>query len=214
MSGIDVCWGNGDSDLYYWSFNPAGSCPLSKRVAEAFGLPELIPKVKLELERFGDHQYEVTKQFQLFRGYNPSTQEFAKRHRLPLIDIIWPDGKTGPDEDGDSWYDCEEIQDKTRNSNDLYGTPFLDSYWFPAPKEFVKRSLYTQCSECGQQSELSARPWLHGFLPDYELNIWQGQLHSRYSFKERDYFSWSHRPDGVEVKPDRNRSGRRRRNSL
>ncbi|THU97324.1 hypothetical protein K435DRAFT_965546 [Dendrothele bispora CBS 962.96] len=56
------------------------------------------------------------------RGYNPSTQEFAQRHGLPLVDVIWPDGKTGPDEDEDSWYDCQETQDK--NSDDLDETPF------------------------------------------------------------------------------------------
>ncbi|THU97305.1 hypothetical protein K435DRAFT_68425 [Dendrothele bispora CBS 962.96] len=95
-SGIDVCWGNDDNDLYYWSFNPDGSCPLSKRVTEALGLPELIPKAQLWLGKFADYQYEATKQFQLFRGYNPSTQEFAQRHGLPLVDIIWPEGKTGP----------------------------------------------------------------------------------------------------------------------
>ncbi|THU93290.1 hypothetical protein K435DRAFT_670529, partial [Dendrothele bispora CBS 962.96] len=85
-----------DTDLYYWSFNPDGSCPLSKRVTEALGLPELIPEARVWPYKFQDYQYEATKQFQLFRGYNPSTQEFAKRHGLPLVDIIWPDGKTGP----------------------------------------------------------------------------------------------------------------------
>ena len=95
-SGIDICWGSDDNDLYYWSFDPDGSSPLSKRVTEALGLPKLIPEAWLHLEKFSDYQYEATKQFQLFRGYNPSTQEFAQRHGLPLVDIIWPDGKTGP----------------------------------------------------------------------------------------------------------------------
>ncbi|THU95055.1 hypothetical protein K435DRAFT_141050 [Dendrothele bispora CBS 962.96] len=121
-SGIDVCWGNDDNDLYYWSFNPNGSCPLSRRVTEALGLPEFLPKVEFWQRKFADYQYEATKQFQLFRDYNPSTQEFAQRHGLPLVDVIWPDGKTGPDEDGDSWYDCQETQDK--NSDDLHETPF------------------------------------------------------------------------------------------
>ncbi|THU93286.1 hypothetical protein K435DRAFT_861674 [Dendrothele bispora CBS 962.96] len=121
-SGIDVCWGNDDNDLYYWSFNPDGSCPLSKRVIEALRLPELTPNAWLYTATFTDYQYEATKQFQLFQGYNPSTQEFAQKHGLPLVDIIWPEGKTGPDEDGDSWYDCPETQDKT--GNDFYKTPF------------------------------------------------------------------------------------------
>ncbi|THU88220.1 hypothetical protein K435DRAFT_316771 [Dendrothele bispora CBS 962.96] len=111
-SGIDVCWGNDDNDLYYWSFDSDGSGPLSKRVTEVLGLPELIPKARVDTSKFEDYQYEATKQFQLFRGYNPSTQEFAQRHRLPLVDIIWPDSTTGPDKDGDIWYDCQETQDK------------------------------------------------------------------------------------------------------
>ncbi|THU84148.1 hypothetical protein K435DRAFT_412235 [Dendrothele bispora CBS 962.96] len=212
-SGIDVCWGNDGNDLFHWSFNPEGSCPLSKRVAETLGLPELIPNASISTQGFADYQYEATKQFQLFRGYNPSTQEFAQRHGLPLVDIIWPDGKTGPDEDGDSWYDCQETQDK--NGNGLYGTPFPDPSWFPAPKEFVEGLLDTWCSECGQQSELSVTPWLHGFLPDYELDTWQGHLFpiASYIFK-RDYFSWSRCPDDDKVKAGRSISSRNRRNSF
>ncbi|THU88207.1 hypothetical protein K435DRAFT_842244 [Dendrothele bispora CBS 962.96] len=116
--------------------------------------------------------------------------------RFFLMDIIWPDGKTGPDEDGDSWYDCQETQDK--NGNDLYGTPFPDPYWFPAPKEFVKKSLdENMCHH--SLSEFSVGPWLHGFLPDYELDTWQGRLFPSYTIKERDYFFWSRCPDGDEV---------------
>ncbi|THU93284.1 hypothetical protein K435DRAFT_840337 [Dendrothele bispora CBS 962.96] len=210
-SGVDVCWGNDDTDLYYWSFNSDGSHPLSKRVTEALELPELIPRVQLDLDKFADYQYEATKRFQLITGYNPSTQEFAQRHGLPLVDVIWPDGKTEPDEDGDSWYDCQETIDK--NSDDLYGTQFPESpSWFPAPKEFVKKSLDNLCFHL--RPEFCVGPWLHGFLPDYELDTWQGHLLPTYSFEERDYFSWSHRPDGDEVKPDGNRSSRRRRNSF
>ncbi|THV02275.1 hypothetical protein K435DRAFT_963182 [Dendrothele bispora CBS 962.96] len=95
-SEIDVCWGNDDNDLYYWSLDPDGSCPLSKRVTETLGLPEFLPRSELWQQDFADYQYEATKEFQIFRGYNPSTQEFAKRHGLPLVDITWPDGKTGP----------------------------------------------------------------------------------------------------------------------
>ncbi|THU86300.1 hypothetical protein K435DRAFT_970342 [Dendrothele bispora CBS 962.96] len=95
-SEIDVCWGNDDNDLYYWSFDPDGSCPLSKRTTEALGLPELVPKADLYQQKLADYQYEATKQFQLFIGYNPSTQEFAQKHGLPLVDVIWPDGNTGP----------------------------------------------------------------------------------------------------------------------
>ncbi|THU93263.1 hypothetical protein K435DRAFT_559842, partial [Dendrothele bispora CBS 962.96] len=73
---------------YYWSFDPDGSSPLSKRVTEALGLPEFTPKAQLWLYKFADYQYKATRQFQIFRGYNPSTQEFAKRHGLPLVDII------------------------------------------------------------------------------------------------------------------------------
>ncbi|THU97320.1 hypothetical protein K435DRAFT_68613 [Dendrothele bispora CBS 962.96] len=213
-SGIDVCWGNGNNDPYYWSFDPDGSSRLSKRVTEALGLPELIPKAWLQLSECADYQYEATKQFQLFRGYNPSTQEFAQRHGLPLVDIIWPDDKTGLDKDGDMWYDHQETQYK--NSNHLNEpTPPDQSYQFPTPRKIVQELMdENMCPECDYWSELSVKPWLHGFLPDYELNTWQGELFPSYSFKERDYFSWSHCHDGDEVKPDGNRSSRRRRNSF
>ncbi|THU95069.1 hypothetical protein K435DRAFT_798416 [Dendrothele bispora CBS 962.96] len=141
-SGVDVCWGNAANDLYYWSFDPDGSSSLSKRVTEALGLPELIPQVRLYPRKFADYQYEATKQFQLFTGYNPNTQEFAQRHGLPLVDIIWPEGKTGPDKDGDMWYDCQETQDKNSNHLNEPTPPDQSSgYQFPASKKFVKKSL-------------------------------------------------------------------------
>ncbi|THU77974.1 hypothetical protein K435DRAFT_889644 [Dendrothele bispora CBS 962.96] len=146
ISGVELCWGNDGNDPYYWSFDPDGSCLLSKRVTEALGLPQLIARVEPLLQEFADYQYKATKQFQLFRGYNPSTQQFAQRHELPLVDIVWPNGKTGP--------------------------------------------------------EFFASPWLYGFLLDYELYTWQGQLSAQSSLSEDCEFCWFHRPDGDEVKPE------------
>ncbi|THV03765.1 hypothetical protein K435DRAFT_962266 [Dendrothele bispora CBS 962.96] len=219
-SGIDVCWGNDDNNLYYWSFNPDGSCPLSKKATEVLGLPELIPKAWLWLEKFEDYQYEATKQFQLFRGYNPSTQEFAQRHGLPLVDIIWPEGKTGPDKNGDIWYDCQETQDENSDHlNEPIPPAQLSnpSYRFPTPRKIVKQLLdKNMCPECHSWPKFSVKPWLHGFLPDYEFNTWQGELFPRYSFslKDRHSFCWSHCPDGDRAKPGGSRSGRHRGNSF
>ncbi|THU95061.1 hypothetical protein K435DRAFT_859913 [Dendrothele bispora CBS 962.96] len=215
-SGSNVCWGNGDNNFYYWSFDPDGSHPLSKRVTEALGLPKLTPKAELWLDKFADYQYEATRQFQIFRGYNPSTQEFAQRHGLPLVDVIWPDGKTGPDKDGDMWYDCQETQDKKSNYFNESTLPD-QSYQFPSPRKIVEKLFdESMCPECHCWSKFSAKPWLHGFLPDYELNTWQGELIPGYSFslKDRRSFCWSHCPGGDKVKPDRNGSSRRRRNSF
>ncbi|THU97314.1 hypothetical protein K435DRAFT_796614 [Dendrothele bispora CBS 962.96] len=198
LESADVCWGSDENDLYYWSFDPDGSCPLSKRVTEALGLPELIPKA----------------QFQLFRGYNPSTQEFAKRHGLPLLDIIWPEGKTGPDEDGDSWYDCQETQYK--NNNHLNEPTLPDQFYqFPTPRKIFQELLNkNMCPECHSWPKFSVKPWLHGFLPDHELDTWQGHLIPSYPLKERGYFCWFDCPGAGEVNPERNRSNRRQRNSL
>ncbi|THV02278.1 hypothetical protein K435DRAFT_836502 [Dendrothele bispora CBS 962.96] len=221
-SEIDVCWGTDNNDLYYWSFDPDGSWPLSKRVTETLGLPEFLPKSYLWQQDFADYQYEATKKFQVFRGYNPSTQEFAKRHGLPLVDIIWPDGKTGPDKDGDTWYDCQETQDE--NSNDSYRTSFpYQSYRFPAPRKFVNKSLDENLCpahypriypDTHPWPKLSAGPLLHGFLPDHELNTWKGELFPKYLFRGDYSFRWSRCPDGDEVKQGRNGCSRHRRGSI
>ena len=85
-------------------------------------------------------------------------------------------------------------------------------YQFPASKKFVKKQMDEDM--CYHLPVFSARPWLHGFLPDYKLDTWQGHLRLGYLFKERDSFYWIHNPDGDEVKPGRSRSSRRRRNSF
>ncbi|THU97997.1 hypothetical protein K435DRAFT_857125 [Dendrothele bispora CBS 962.96] len=122
--GTDISWGS-DNNLYYWSFDRDGSCPLSKRVTQTLGLPELIAGITLGQQKFEDYQYEATRQFHSLRGYNPSTQQFAEKYGLPLIDIIWLDEKTGPEKDEDPWHDCQETQYK--DSDHLHQNPLPQS---------------------------------------------------------------------------------------
>ncbi|THU98266.1 hypothetical protein K435DRAFT_33223 [Dendrothele bispora CBS 962.96] len=111
------------------------------------------------------------------------------------------------------WYDCRETQDK--NSNHLNKTTLPgQSYQLPTSRKIVQQLLDNMCPECRSWPKFSVKPWLHGFLPDYELNRWQGELLPRYSFKDRHSFCWSHCPDGDGVKPGGSRSIRRRRNSF
>ncbi|THU97292.1 hypothetical protein K435DRAFT_68327 [Dendrothele bispora CBS 962.96] len=114
------------------------------------------------------------------------------------------------------WYDCPETQDK--NSNHLNEpTPPDQSYRFPTPRKIVEKLLdENRCPECHSWPKLFVKPWLHGFLPDYELNTWQGELFPRHLFglKDHHFCCWSHCPDGDDVKPGGSRSSRRRRNSF
>ncbi|KAK7452718.1 hypothetical protein VKT23_012119 [Stygiomarasmius scandens] len=110
---MSVNWGN---DVYYWSFDPAGGHRIPSWVAEALGFPELAQLIWYRPSIFEDYQYEATRQFQELRGYDPLTQEFARKHGLPLIDIVEPP----PDEDGDVWYDAEEGLDPSKDLESPY----------------------------------------------------------------------------------------------
>ncbi|THU87583.1 hypothetical protein K435DRAFT_804194 [Dendrothele bispora CBS 962.96] len=110
VSAITVNWGENGERVYYWSFDPDGSRQISARVAETLGLAQLVKKINpLNMNDFQDHQFEAARQLQSLRGYDPLTQGFAKKHKLPLIEIVQPlssiQDKNGG---GETWYDAQE----------------------------------------------------------------------------------------------------------
>ncbi|KAL0569572.1 hypothetical protein V5O48_012394, partial [Marasmius crinis-equi] len=77
------------SSLHYWSFREDGQASLSADVCAQFGLP-----TELELEVYqsftyswSNEAYETIKRYQIARGFDPSTDEFAKWLGFEMCEI-------------------------------------------------------------------------------------------------------------------------------
>ncbi|KAK7445693.1 hypothetical protein VKT23_014688 [Stygiomarasmius scandens] len=170
VSAITVNWGENGESVYYWSFDPDGSRQISARVAEALGLAQLVKRINpLNMDDLQDHQYEAAIQLQSQRGYDPMTQGFAKRHELPLVEIVQPlSNIQDENEDGEMWYDAQESP-----IPDWNGTFLLSSAFF----YHLEQNAFPGCSGAGcklRVKKFLAAPWLYGFLPENHLNRWVG----------------------------------------
>ncbi|KAL0569654.1 hypothetical protein V5O48_012309 [Marasmius crinis-equi] len=77
------------SSLHYWSFDPTGQHPLPPKICEELGLP-----VELSLEcqvpwqlRWNNEHYKRMHQYQLARGFDPKTTEFARHLGYPIYQV-------------------------------------------------------------------------------------------------------------------------------
>ncbi|THU88852.1 hypothetical protein K435DRAFT_573672, partial [Dendrothele bispora CBS 962.96] len=86
----EVRWLTNGRDHYFWSFDPSGATPLSRRVCNILGLPNYRTRVAFEgpSKMFFDYQYEATKYLQEIQGFDPSTQDYARARGLPLAEMI------------------------------------------------------------------------------------------------------------------------------
>ncbi|KAK1223951.1 hypothetical protein PQX77_013159 [Marasmius sp. AFHP31] len=82
----DLEYGNTPS-LHYWSFDEAGHSTLSDDLYNDFGLPKTLHFFQYFMSRsWSNDAYSCSRQYQLLRGFDPSTTDFARSlgydHRL------------------------------------------------------------------------------------------------------------------------------------
>jgi len=59
---------------------------LSEKVCDFLGLPRFRPEIWLP--SWTDEQYEAVFQYQVYKGYNPNSDDYAYSHGWPLVDLI------------------------------------------------------------------------------------------------------------------------------
>ncbi|KAL0570889.1 hypothetical protein V5O48_011067 [Marasmius crinis-equi] len=89
------------SSLHHWSFDPTGQHPLPAETCEHLGLPiELSLDVSIPYRcRWNKEAYKWMHQYQLARGFDPKTTDFA-RHLGYLIYQVQSDSDRSEDVDG------------------------------------------------------------------------------------------------------------------
>ncbi|KAL0568941.1 hypothetical protein V5O48_013029 [Marasmius crinis-equi] len=77
------------SSLHYWSFDPTGQHPLPPKICEDLGLP-----IKLDLNvslfiryHWNNEAYKRMHQYQVARGFNPKTTDFAQHLGFPIYQV-------------------------------------------------------------------------------------------------------------------------------
>ncbi|KAL0571667.1 hypothetical protein V5O48_010294 [Marasmius crinis-equi] len=77
------------SSFHYWSFDPTGQSPLPANICEDLGLPvELSVRVWSTARYYCDNQsYKSMHQYQLARGFDPATSDFARHLGYPIYKV-------------------------------------------------------------------------------------------------------------------------------
>ncbi|THU79029.1 hypothetical protein K435DRAFT_698808 [Dendrothele bispora CBS 962.96] len=86
----EVRWLTNGRDHYFWSFDPSGSMPLSRRVCNILGLPRYRTSISSRTYNLFDYQYEAAKYLQEIQGFDPLTQDYARARGLPLLEMFSP----------------------------------------------------------------------------------------------------------------------------
>ncbi|KAK1231790.1 hypothetical protein PQX77_005082 [Marasmius sp. AFHP31] len=77
-----------NTSLHFWSFDETGQIPLSAGVCHCFGLPvELMLSGHHTYYTYSNETYQLVRQYQLARGFDLGTADFAKYLGHPLYEI-------------------------------------------------------------------------------------------------------------------------------
>ncbi|THU90268.1 hypothetical protein K435DRAFT_802138 [Dendrothele bispora CBS 962.96] len=143
-------------DHYFWSFDPSGSTPLSRRVCGILGLPNYRMDVRPGGPRFYDYHHEEAKYLQEIQDFDPLTQDFARASGLPLVETLSPSENFHPDA-FDVWLDAilSKMSDSESDSESVYedASPQPQTILFPIPG--VEQKMNGTAPENPEDSDLN-----------------------------------------------------------
>ncbi|THU87397.1 hypothetical protein K435DRAFT_842539 [Dendrothele bispora CBS 962.96] len=196
---VDIDWGDRGRDICYWSLEPYGR--LSRRLCKTLGLPELTGSIGLGRNcafEPRDFHCEAAAYLQSFKDFDPCTQEFAKAHGLPLLEIISPvvdvlslggDVEELEDEDGDIdiFHDCREDD----GIHSKFSERPIEGFQFQLP-EHLERHLQSIDGACPSKVIQSL------IEKGYNLHLFRADASSRGQANHRAplvyYFFWEKAP--------------------
>ncbi|KAJ8076785.1 hypothetical protein PM082_001208 [Marasmius tenuissimus] len=114
-----------NTSLHFWSFDETGQSPLSADVCHWFGLPvELILSGHHTYYSYSNETYSLVRQYQLARGFDPHTADFAKYLGHPLYEIEDADAKLKDSQSG-FWTSLRSSFSLTVSQTDNIGRDIL-----------------------------------------------------------------------------------------
>ncbi|THU77921.1 hypothetical protein K435DRAFT_786468 [Dendrothele bispora CBS 962.96] len=148
----EVRWLTNGRDHYFWSFDPSGSTPLSRRVCDILGLPKFRTSISSIVDKSIDYEFEAASYLQEIQGFDPLTQDYARARGLPLLEMFSPleyslpnDSIEEDQEALDAWYDAEETLSDKSDSESVYedARSQLQTIPFPIPSAEQKLNWTT-----------------------------------------------------------------------
>ncbi|KAJ6465002.1 hypothetical protein C8R45DRAFT_939841 [Mycena sanguinolenta] len=76
----------------YWSLDPSGANPLTPEDAKALGFPLIHLETIMKGYSWDNSLYAGVRQFHLGKGFNPDTQDVARRLNYPLFELLRREG--------------------------------------------------------------------------------------------------------------------------
>ncbi|THU85788.1 hypothetical protein K435DRAFT_868925 [Dendrothele bispora CBS 962.96] len=139
-----VRWLANQKNHYFWSFDPSGTTPLSRRICDILGFPKYRTSISPILHKSFDYQYAAARYLQEIQGFDPLTQDYARFHGLPLVEVFSPlehfrrnvvDSAEEDQEVLDMWSDAEETLSNVSDSETVYAdaSSQLQTIPFPIP---------------------------------------------------------------------------------
>ncbi|THV00115.1 hypothetical protein K435DRAFT_776751 [Dendrothele bispora CBS 962.96] len=149
-----VRWLANRKNHYFWSFDPSGTTPLSRRVCDILGFPKYRTSISPILHRSFDYKYAAARYLQEIQGFDPLTQGYARAHGLPLVEVFSPlehfrrnvvDSAEEGQEVLDMCSDAEETLSDKSDSGSVYAdaSSQLQTIPFPIPKAEQKLNWTT-----------------------------------------------------------------------
>ncbi|KAK7056654.1 hypothetical protein VNI00_002371 [Paramarasmius palmivorus] len=122
-----VSWLSGYQPTYFWSFDETGRTQMSDDDCEEWGLPQLYHThhiSSIQLRTWPDNVYKALRDWQIARGYDTATADFARHLGYPELEIIGPPKKTNAQ--------STEVQDEFVHTSDPDNVAKLTSSWWEA----------------------------------------------------------------------------------
>ncbi|KAF9261540.1 hypothetical protein L218DRAFT_1001577 [Marasmius fiardii PR-910] len=83
-----------DRRLYFWSHDPTGRNPLSPDMCKYLGLPfKLSLKAAYKQKAWPTKIYKALYNYQISRGFDPQTTDFAQFMRYPIWEVVPPENR-------------------------------------------------------------------------------------------------------------------------
>ncbi|ESK86064.1 hypothetical protein Moror_9378 [Moniliophthora roreri MCA 2997] len=108
-SDNETTWRSWAKSVYFWSFDPFGREEISESKRISLGLPSFRIEIHLWYTSWNFNTYKVMERFQHFKGFDPTTTDYAHSLSYPIIQVV---------EDKDCFQELGESNDDRSTSED------------------------------------------------------------------------------------------------
>ncbi|KAI3621216.1 hypothetical protein WG66_014496 [Moniliophthora roreri] len=88
LSDDETTWRSWAESTYFWSLDPSGQEEMSESTKVFLGLPSFKTRIDFRCKSWNIETYKVIKRYQGFKGFDPTTTDYARSLGYPLIQVV------------------------------------------------------------------------------------------------------------------------------